>query len=358
MRAAVCRNFGAPMSLETLSIAPPGPGQIAVRTSACAICHSDIAYADGIWNSALPAVLGHEAAGIVTAYGAGVTGFSKGDRVLVTLIRACGTCPACALDRPTSCDSAYATTASPLTDASGAPVTQGMLTAGFAEQMVVDTSQCVPLPDDINLDVAALLACGVITGVGAVTNTAKLAPGQTAAVIGAGGVGLNTIQGCRIAGASKTIAVDLTQDKLDTARDFGATDTILSGPDLESSVRELTNGRGVDFAFVTVGAAPVFQAAPDLLAPGGAMVMVGLTGSDDTVTYKPVNLSALNQSLLGSRMGQTVLSRDIPALLDLYRTGALKLDELITGRYRLDQINEAIAETRSGNARRNVIVFD
>ncbi len=357
MKAAVCREFGAKITIETLELAPPGPGQIAVKTAACAICHSDIAYAQGKWGGTLPAVYGHEAAGTITEIGPNVTGYKTGDRVLVTLIHACGTCPACAGGHPTSCDHGWDPLPSPISQ-NGSDIVQGLKTAGFAEAMVIDQSQCIKLPDDIALDVASLLACGVITGVGAVTNSAKLKPGQTAVVIGAGGVGLNTIQGCAIAGASQIIAVDLTEEKLDAAQDFGATHAILATDTLNEKIRTLTNGRGVDFAFVTVGAPQVFQSAPDLLAAGGAMIMVGMTGSHDEVTYKPANLAAMNQSLVGSRMGQTVLSRDIPWLLQLYRDGRLKLDELISNRYALKDINEAFEDTQKGISRRNVIIFD
>jgi len=357
VKAAICREFGAPITIEDLELASPGPGQIAVKTAACAICHSDIAYAQGKWGGTLPAVYGHEAAGTITDVGAGVKGFSKGDRVLVTLIHACGTCPSCAGGQPTSCDHGWDPIPSPISE-KGSEVVQGMKTGGFAEHMVIDQSQCIKLPDDIELDVASLLACGVITGVGAVTNSAKLKPGQTAVVIGAGGVGLNTIQGCAIAGASQIIAVDLAEEKLDAAQDFGATHALLASDTLDETVRSLTNGRGVDYVFVTVGAPQVFQSAPDLLAAGGAMIMVGMTGIDDEVTYKPVNLAAMNQSLVGSRMGQTVLSRDIPWLLQLYRDGRLKLDELISNRYKLEEINEAFKDTQKGVSRRNVIVFD
>ncbi len=357
MKAAVCREFGGTLTIEDIEIKAPGEGQIAVKTAACAICHSDIACAQGKWGGTLPAVYGHEASGIVTDVGASVSDYAPGDRVLVTLIQSCGTCPACSKGHPTSCHHAYDMPPSPLSR-NGEAITHGLKTAGFAEKMVIDASQCVKLPDDIDLSVASLLACGVITGVGAVTNSAKLQAGQSAAVIGAGGVGLNTIQGCAISDASQIIAVDLTDEKLAAAKEFGATDAIIANGSLNDDIRNLTDGRGVDFAFVTVGAPQVFQSAPDLLAPGGAMIMVGLTASKDEVSYKPVNLAAMNQSLIGSRMGQTVLSRDIPWLLDLYKSGRLKLDELVSGRYPLDKINNAIDDTLAGNSRRNVIVFD
>ena len=357
MKAAICREFGAPLTIESVHISEPGAQEIAVQTKACAICHSDIAYASGKWGGTLPAVYGHEAAGIVTRVGAHVTGFKKGDHVLVTLIRSCGKCGACTSGQPTSCARAYDDDPSPLSTTDGAPVVQGMKTGGFAEHMVVHESQCVALPESLPFDAASLLACGVITGVGAVVNSALFQTGSTALVIGAGGVGLNTIQGCAIAGASSIIAVDLAKEKLMAAKEFGATEALLSDESLGDKVKALTNGQGVDYVFVTVGIASVFQTAPDFLAAGGKMIMVGMTGIDDEVSYKPVNLAAMNQSLIGSRMGQTVLPRDIPWLLKLHSDGRLKLDELISNRYSLEEINEAFANTLEGHSRRNVIVF-
>lgn len=358
MRAAVCREFGQPLTIEEITLAPPGPGQIEVRLAACAICHSDIAYAGGAWGGTLPAVYGHEASGHVTSLGPGVEGVALGDPVVVTLIRACGRCPACASGAPTSCARAWDARPSPLTDTSGAPVAQGMNTAAFAEAVVVDAAQCAVLPQDFDLEHAALLACGVLTGVGAVVNTAKMPPGATVAVIGAGGVGLNTIQGAAIAGAARIIAVDVVAAKLDDAREFGATDGILAGPEATDRIRHLTGGRGVDFAFVTVGAATVLEGAQAMLAAGGAIVVVGLPPSGTRVPYDPVTLAALNQRVLGSRMGQSVLARDIPWLIALARAGRLQLGALISARFPLARINEAIAASRAGTARRNLIVFD
>jgi S-(hydroxymethyl)glutathione dehydrogenase/alcohol dehydrogenase len=358
MLAAVCRAFGAPLTIEEVTLDTPGPGQVGVRLAACAICHSDIAYAEGAWGGALPAVYGHEAAGRVTAIGPGVTGLAPGDRVLVTLIRACGTCPACAGGAPTSCDHTWDPAPSPLRDASGATLTQGMATGGFAEAVTVARSQCVPLPDDLPLDLASLLACGVITGVGAVLNTARMRPGASVAVIGAGGVGLNAIQGAALGGAARIIAVDLGAEKLAAAREFGATDGVLAGPDAAAEVRALTGGRGVDHVLVTVGAPGPLEAAPALLAAGGSLVVVGMPATGVRVPYDPTTLAAMNQSILGSRMGQTVLARDIPWLIAQWRAGRLKLAELVSARYPLAEINTAIAATKSGTARRNVIVFD
>ncbi|MEO1000198.1 MAG: Zn-dependent alcohol dehydrogenase, partial [Pseudomonadota bacterium] len=329
------------------------------KLAACAVCHSDISAADGDWGSRLPAVFGHEAAGVVVALGEGVAGFALGERVLVTLIRHCGTCPNCEAGEPTSCDHAYEDPPTLLRDAAGGTVQQAINCGAFAERVVVHESQCVGLPDDIPMEAAALLACGVITGVGAVVNTAKMRPGASVAVIGAGGVGLNTIQGAAIAGASRIIAIDLLPEKLEVAREFGATDGVdASAGDVAEAVRALTGGRGVAHVFVTVGAPPAFASAPDLLAPGGSVTLVGMPPSEVTIPYSPVMFAAMNHSLQGSRMGQAVIGRDIPWLITLWRQGRLKLEALITGRYRLEEINEAIAATRTGAARRNVIIFD
>lgn len=357
MRAAVCREFGQPLGIEEVTLAPPGEGEIAVRLAACAICHSDIAYAEGAWGGALPAVYGHEAAGRVSALGAGVSGLRVGDLVLVTLIRACGICPACAGGAPTSCDHAWDARPSPLRDTAGSVLAQGMNTGAFAEAVVVDVRQCVTLPGDMDLEAACLLACGVITGVGAVVNTARLRPGARVAMIGVGGVGLNAVQGAAIAGAAQIVAVDVTEDKLAMAREFGATHGVLAGPEAVGRVRALTGGRGVDTAFVTVGSPRVLSEAQGLLAAGGAIVVVGMPPSGSTAGYDPTTLAAMNQRVLGSRMGETVLARDVPWLIARYRDGRLRLDELISGRYPLERINEAIAATKAGTAGRNVIVF-
>jgi len=355
VRAAVCREFGKPLVIEELELAAPTGREVEVTLEACAICHSDITYASGAWGGDLPAVYGHEAAGRISSKGADVTSYDIGDRVIVTLIRACGACPECTRAAPAICTGAKAT--APLTTPDGGPVKQAMHCGAFAERVVVDTSQIAPIPDAMAMDVASLLSCGVITGVGAVINAAALKPGDDAVVIGAGGVGLNAIQGAALAGARRVVAVDLLESKLEDARNFGATDTILASEDAPwKTLRSLT-GRGADAVFVTVGAAPIYDTAPRYLAPGGQVVMVGMPPSGATSTYSPDILASLGQKLVGTKMGDTVLARDIPWLTDLYLQGRLKLDELISHRWALDDINEAIADTKSGNARRNVIVF-
>lgn len=356
IRAALCRAFGEPLVIEDVELAAPAGREVEVTLEACAICHSDITYAIGAWGGALPAVYGHEAAGRISALGPETKGYQIGDRVIVTLIRSCGICPECSKSAPTICSDTAAT--APLSTSSGETVFQAMNCGAFAERVVVDPSQIAPIPDEIAMDVASLLSCGVITGVGAVINAARLRPGEDAVVIGVGGVGLNAIQGAKLAGARRIVAVDMLEAKLEDARAFGATDSILASEDRPwARLREMT-GRGADAVFVTVGAAAIYDTAARYLAPGGRVVMVGMPPSGQTSTFAPDILASLGQSMVGTKMGDTVLDRDIPWLADLYLQGRLKLDELISNRWSLDQINEAIADTKAGNARRNVIVFD
>ena len=356
IRAAVCRTFGAPLEIETLTLREPEQGEIEVRLAACAICHSDISYAEGIWGGDLPAVYGHEAAGHVSAVGPGVTGLTVGDPVVVTLIRSCGHCATCGAGRPVICENPAAHPPV-LTDSDGAPVVQAMNSGAFAERIVVDQSQAVKLPADIDLVSASLLACGVITGVGAVVNAARLRPGQDVVVIGAGGVGLNAIQGARIAGARRIVAVDMSAEKLAIAKEFGATDGVLATAEAPWRDAKAALGRGADAVIVTVGAIPAYDAAPQYLAHGGRVVMVGMPHIDGMSSYSPVMMAAVGQGMIGSKMGDVAIARDIPWMVDLYRQGRLELDGLVSGRWPLEQINEAIADTRTGSAKRNVIVF-
>lgn len=359
IRAAVCQEFGKPLVVQDVELRAPQDGEVEVTLKACAICHSDILYAEGAWGGTLPAVYGHEAAGEVTSVGAGVNGVSVGDKVIVTLIRACGHCHSCAQGAPVQCDTGYDRAHGPLTTSDGGVLEHGLNTGAFAQKVVVDQSQLAQVPAEMPMDQASLLACGVITGIGAVTNTAHVTPGSNVVVIGAGGVGLNTIQGAAIAGAARVIAVDIAEDKLDAAREFGATDGVLAtakAPHREA--KAICGGRGADFVFVTVGAIQAHQSAARYAAKGGKVVIVGMPPSGEAIQIEPVMMAASSQTMVGSNMGETNLSRDIPWLVDLWKQGRLKLAELITNRYSLDQINEAIADTKAGHARRNVIMFD
>lgn len=357
IRAALCHSFGAPLSIETLTLRDPGPGEVEVTLEAVAICHSDISYMEGAWGGALPAVYGHEAAGRITAMGSGVTGYALGERVIVTLAKSCGGCASCASAQPMYCSEKHPEP-TVLTQADGSAVTKAMNCGAFAEIVVVDASQLAPIGDEISADVACLLACGVPTGVGAAVNTAQVRPGQRVVVIGAGGVGLNAIQGARIAGAARIVAMDLEDKKLDDARAFGATDTLnAAAPKPWKALKSLLGGALADHVFVSVGAIPAYDTALRLLAPRGTLYAVGIPHNGEVSAYEPAIFAATGQGIRGSYLGEIVLKRDIPWMVDLYRQRRLLLDELVSNRWRFDQINEAIDDTRSGQARRNVIVF-
>lgn len=359
MKAAVCRAFGEPLQIEDLTLDPPQDGEVQVKLGACAICHSDLIFMDGAWGGTLPAVYGHEAAGVVEAVGAGVTRTKVGDHVLVTLLRSCGECFHCGQGEHNMCDADFPITQQGrLQGPDGAKVEQGLKTGAFAEKVVVDQSQVASIPADLPLDVASLLSCGVITGFGAVTNTAKMPAGSSAVVIGTGGVGLNTVQGAALSGAQPVIALDLSDDKLAAAKDFGATHTINPGrEDALAVVQALTEGRGADYVFVTVGVKAAIAQGLSLTRRAGTLVIVGMTPSGVTWEVDPLDVADGGQRILGSKMGSTRLTVDIPKLIALYQQGRLQLDSLISGRYRLDQINEAIGSVRRGEALRNVIVF-
>ena len=359
MKAAVCRKFGQPLTIEEVELSAPGPGEISVKLAACAICHSDIMYINGAWGGELPAIFGHEASGVVDSLGEGVDNVAVGDHVVVTLIRSCGHCHYCAQGASVACETRFALDAkSPLRAADGGVLYQGLRTGAFGEKVVVHHSQAVAINRDIPLISASLLACGVLTGFGAVVNTANFRTGCTAVVIGTGGVGLNSVQGAAIAGAVCIIAIDVSDAKLEAARKFGATHTIKATENnIAEKVRSLTNGRGADYVFVTVGAKTAIDSSYDLMSSTGCVVLVGMPAAGVMSEFDPGNVAASSQRILGSKMGSGRVRVDIPYLANLYQQGHLKLDELVTGKFTLDEINEAIASTKSGEALRNVIVY-
>ena len=358
MKAAICREFRAPLRLEDVVLAPPEADSVLVRIAACAICHSDIIYIDGGWGGALPTVFGHEASGIVEQVGPSVSGLAPGDRVVITMVRSCGECPCCVVGLRGSCEADFPLShRSPLTDVSGAPIGHGMKTAAFAERTVVHRSQLVKVDNDVPFGIASLLACGVITGYGAVMNTARVHPGADAVVIGTGGVGLNSVQAAALSGARRVIAVDIADEKLAAAEQFGATHRIRAGADLGRTVREITSGRGVDFVFVTVGAKAAIDSCLELLAPGGAAVLVGIPASGVLSNYDPGALAGASQRILGSKMGASDIQADIPRLIELYRAEKLQLDELISGTFAFEDINAALDTARGGRGLRTVVTF-
>lgn len=359
MKAAVCQQHGQPLVIEDLELDPPGPGEVRVRLAACAICHSDIHYMEGAWGGKLPILCGHEASGVVEETGAGVTGVVRDDHVVVTLIRSCGHCFYCVQGDPTQCETQFPLdVTSPLRRADGERVAQGIRTGAFAEYVVVHESQLVTIPKSVSLEAASTLACGVITGLGAVVNTAKVPSGSSVAVIGTGGVGLNSVQGARLCGANPIIAVDLLESKLATAKEFGATHGInAAADDAAEAIRDLTHGRGVDYVFMTVGSTKAVEQGLTFLRRSGTMVIVGMPASGAMAEIEPLAMADASLRIIGSKMGATRVRVDIPKLVGFYQQGRLKLDELISNRYPIDGINDAIAEVNRGEVLRNVIVF-
>ncbi len=358
IKAAVCRTHGQPLVIEEVHLRDPGTSEVQVTLETCAICQSDISYIDGGWGGDLPAVYGHEAAGKITALGPNTSSYALGDDVIVTLLRACGACPSCQAAEPAYCSDQTPPDGSPLFAADGTGIERPMHCGAFAEKVTVHISQLARIPPDMPKTSACLLSCGVITGVGAAVNVAQVRPGETIVVIGAGGVGLNAIQGARIAGAARIIAVDLNPDKLDMALEFGATHGVLASDEKPwKAAAKANGGRGADAVLVTVGAIPAYNTAARYLARKGRLIMVGMTHGGDLASYDPAIIANLGQRLIGTKMGDTRLARDIPWMVDLYEQGSLKLDELVSGTWALDQINEAIADTRTGAAKRNVVFF-
>ncbi len=359
MRAAVCRAFGQPLQIEDLQLAPPRAGEVKIAVAACAICHSDIHFADGAWGGALPAVYGHEASGIVDAIGPDVRHVVPGDSVVVSLLRSCGRCYFCERDESHLCEGEFAADRDGrLRTTDGEPVTQAMHTGAFAEEVVVDESQVAVVPQSLAHELAALLGCSVITGLGAVLDRAAVPSGSSVAVVGTGGVGLSSIQGALLCGADPIIAVDTSQSKRDLAGLFGATHALDPGSGrLASEVRALTGGRGADYVFVTVGRVDAIELGLTYVRRGGTLVIVGMPAAGESFGVVAVDLVHDDIRILGSKMGSTRLQIAVPRIVELYESGRLKLDELITGRFGLEEINEAIAASRDGATVRNVIVL-
>ena len=362
MKAAVCREFGAPLAIEELRLDDPEADEVTVDLAACAICHSDIAFAEGAWGGDLPAVYGHEAAGVVRDVGQGVSDLRPGDRVVVSLLRSCGQCFFCERGDSHLCAGEFLGDANArLHTEAGEPVVQAMHTGAFAEQVLVHESQVAVVPAALPLDVASLLGCGVITGVGAVLDRVDVPAGSSVVVVGTGGVGLNAVQGARAAGAELVIAVDTSPAKRTVAASFGATHAVDPGQEESAAaVRSLTGGRGADFVFVGVGHAAVVEAALGLVRRGGTVVVLGMPASDETIRVVGVDLVHVDKRILGHKIGSGSgrLADIVPRLVELYDEWRLKLDELISGRYPLEEINEAIVSASGGDALRNVIVLD
>jgi S-(hydroxymethyl)glutathione dehydrogenase/alcohol dehydrogenase len=359
VKAAVCYETGKALVVEEIDIAPPKRGEVKVKLAATAVCHSDIHAIRGELPQSVPSVPGHESSGYIEEVGEGVTSVKPGDPVVASLLASCGKCKFCMSGRTHLCEAIWPhDKETPFRNKKGQNLIQMFRIGSFAEYTILDESQVVKIPEDMPMDSASLLACGAITGFGAVVRRAKVEVGSSCVIIGTGGVGLNSVQGAAISGAYPVIAVDLSDSKLEAARAFGATHTVNSGKmDAVQAVKELTEGRGADYVFVTVGNAEAARTGFSMCGPCGMAVMVGLPQFKDTISFSPVEFILGERTMTGSYMGTTSLKWDIPKMVDMYRAGILKLDELITRRYPLEQINEAIDSVLEGKALRNVITF-
>jgi len=362
-RAAVLYEYGDALRIESLTLEGPRPGEVVVKMAASGICHTDLSVAKGHLPFPPPMVLGHEGAGVVEEVGAGVTHLRPGDHVVLTWVASCGRCPFCRAGRTHLCDAvinAVATGEEHVFRSGDTKIARLAGVASFAERTVVRANAAIRISSEVPLDAACLIGCGVMTGVGAAVNTAGVRPGQTVAVIGCGGVGLNVIQGARLCGASRIVAIDLLASKLDLARRFGATDTIDARAvgDLAAAVRELTDGLGVDYAFEVIGNPTAIAQAFAIAKRGGSAVVVGAAAFDAMVTVPALPFCLEEKSLVGSLYGSANVSRDIPMLVDLYVGGKLMLDELVSRRIPLEEVNDAFAALERGEVARSVIVYD
>lgn len=372
VKAAVLRHMNVkppyaqskPIVIETIELAPPGPGEVLVRIRAAGLCHSDLSVINGDRPRPMPMALGHEAAGVVEALGEGVSDLEPGDHVVMVFMPSCGHCLPCAEGRPALCEpGAKANAAGTLINGSvrlSSPVGHvhhHLGVSAFAEYAVVSRNSVVKIDRDLPFIEAALFGCAVLTGVGAVVNTAQLRVGSTAVVIGLGGVGLASVLGARAAGASKIIAVDLSPEKLALAKDVGATAVVNGGDaDAVEQVLQLTGG-GADYVFEMAGSIRALDNAMKMTKRGGMTVTAGLPPPGSALSVNVVQLVGEERTLKGSYIGTCVPIRDIPRFIELYRDGRLPVDRLLSGRLKLDDINEGFDRLHDGSAVRQVIEF-
>ena len=355
MRVAVLNERRTPLAVQDVDLVAPGPTEVEVKIMASGVCHSDLHHIQRDTTSKLPLVLGHEGAGIVTAVGANVTRIGPGDHVIIAFGFKCGECYYCLRGQPYICTPA--TTSPPHLFRNGEPLNQFIEVGSFAERVVISERNVVKVRDDAPLAQCSLVACGVATGVGAVINTARVEPGSNVLVIGTGGVGLNVIQGARLAGAARIIAVDVVDRKLEFAREMGATHVVdATKSDPVEAAHALTGGFGVDYAFEVIGNPRTIGQAYDSVHKGGVAVIVGVADESAELTIKPVWMMRQAKTLLGCNYGSTRPQVDFPKIVDLYMEGRIKLDELITRRYGLDEVNEAFRAMEAGEVARSVLL--
>ncbi len=359
MKAAVFHGANQPLTIEDVNIDRPMGHEVLVKTVATGVCHSDLHFVEGLWPYPAPAVLGHEAAGIVEEVGDQVTYVKPGDHVISCLSVFCGHCDQCLTGHPNRCTNPElqrAPSQPPRLSQNGGPMHQFLNISAYAERMLLHEHAIVKIRDDMPLDRAALIGCGVLTGVGAVLNTARIEAGSTVAVFGTGGVGLAAIQGARIAGARQIVAVDLIESKLAKAEQLGATHVVdASSHDPVLAIRELTGG-GVDYSFEAIGVAKVAEQAFECLKAGGTATIIGMIPLGQKVQVD-ARLLLWERKLQGSMMGSNRFRVDIPRYIDFYMQGRLKLDEMITRTGKLEDVNDAFRAMKAGEVARTVLMI-
>ncbi len=358
VQAAVFHKVDEPLTIEEVDIAWPGPEEVLIRTMASGVCHSDLHFVEGLYPMETPAVLGHEAAGIVEAIGEQVQDVQPGDHVITCLSVYCGRCDHCLTGHLTRCQNKPTRPKDehPRLSWRGKPLEQMANLASYSEKMLVHENSVVKIRDDMPFDCAALIGCGVTTGVGAALNTAQVHPGSTAVVFGAGGVGLGAIQGARIAGALRIIAVDISENKLKTAMDLGATDIVdASSKDPVEAIKSITDG-GADYAFEAIGLKETAEACWDSLRPGGTATIIGMIPYGMKIEIPAWQMG--ERKLQGCSMGSNRFKIDMPRYVEFYMQGRLLLDEMITRRGVLGDINDAFRAMKAGEVARSVLMFN
>ena len=360
MKAAVFREVNVPMEIEDIQVSKPGPREVLIRTGAAGICHSDMHFFNGTYPGKVPMVLGHESAGVVEEVGSDVHYVKPGDHVITCLSVFCGHCEQCLTGHLSLCrepETNRSKEEEPRLSKESQSLTQFAQLGSFAEQMLVHEHAIVKIREDMPMDRAALIGCGVTTGFGAVIHTAAVEPGSTVAVIGCGGIGLSAINGAAIAGAARVIAIDMVESKLELARKFGATDTVnASDGNAVGEVIEMTGG-GVHYSFEAIGLKIAAEQAFQMLRAGGTATVIGMIPPGDMVTIHGVDFLS-EKKIQGSMMGSNRFRVDMPRFVDFYLQGRLHLDDLVSNRIQLADINEGMAALETGEVARSVIMFN
>ena len=361
VKAAVMWSFNEPLKIDSIRLKDPRANEVVVKVVASGVCHSDLSVVKMVLPIPPPCVLGHEGAGIVEEVGSGVKDLKPGDHVVLSWVENCGKCHYCTSGNDHLCDTGIRSSMAgqeAVFEKDGVDISRMAGVASFAERTVVRATACVKIDQSVPLDRACLVGCGVMTGVGAAINTAQVRPGETVAVFGCGGVGLNVIQGAALCGASRIIAVDLVDSKLELARQFGATDLVNGKKtDAVDAVKSLTSGLGVDYAFEVIGIPAAIQQAFSSLKRGGKAIIVGVPRLGEEVSVPAWSFPLEGKAIVGSLYGSAKMHRDMPRLIDLYMQKRLKIDELISRRIKLEDVNAAFDAMEKGEVARSVIVY-